>query len=67
MTKGKDKVRIQVFWKANADMGVDVWRKATEAEIGAGVWHYPAQNKRELDELLEDLNNWYEVVGEVWD
>ena len=66
MTKGKDKVRIQVFWKANADMGVDVWRKATKAP-GAGVWHYQAQNKRELGELLEDLNNWFEVIGEVWD
>mgnify|MGYP003990299321 CR=1 FL=1 len=63
MTKGKEKVHIQVYWKANADMGVDV--EAFEA--GVGVWHYPAQSKRELDELLEDLNNWYEVVGEVWD
>jgi len=67
MTEGKEKVHIQVYWKANPDMGVDVWRKATESHPGAGVWHYPAQNKRELDELLEDLNNWYEVVGEVWD
>lgn len=64
----KGKVAIQIFWKPNPDMGVDVMPVTGPDERLSGVFrHYPAENKRQLDAIIESVNLWFEVVQEVWD
>jgi hypothetical protein len=64
----KSKVAIQVYWKDNPDMGVDVMPVTGPDEPLGGVFrHYPAENKRQLDAIIEGVNLSFEVVGVVYD
>jgi len=64
----KEKVAIQIFWKTNPDMGVDVMPVTDPDERLSGVFrHYPAENPAQLDAILKGVHRCFEVVQEVWD
>lgn len=64
----KSKVAIQVYWKDNPDMGVDVMPVTDPDERLSGVFrHYPAENKRQLDAIINGVYLDFEVVGVVYD